>query len=39
VGLAKQFPVEGSYKVKVTWTKGQRFNTSTNKPKVEEVRR
>ena len=38
VGLAKQFPVEGCYKIKVTWSKGQRFITSTVEPSLEEVR-
>jgi hypothetical protein len=38
VGLAKQFPVEGCYKVKVTWTRGQRFDSNTTEPTLEEAR-
>lgn len=39
VGLAKQFPVEGCYKATVRWTRGQRFDSGTTQPTLEEARR
>jgi hypothetical protein len=39
VGLAKQFPVEGCYKATVKWTRGQRFDSGTTQPTLEEARR